>query len=262
MIDIHHHIVYGLDDGPKDIETTKLMLKAAADQGVHTIVATPHIAPGIEHFPMTLYYQRLQEVQSVCESMGLDLRILAGAEIRHTHQTAAYLAEGSIPTLAGSKKILIEFTGKTRFSEIEEAVQTVLRNGAVPILAHIERYPHFIANLRRVEAFKEEYDVYYQVNTETILKNRLHRTIRRLLQQKMIDYVATDTHDLDKRRCNMKAAYDKLAVTVGPDYADRLTGRGMTAEEYLGSVSEQAMDGVVRVYRQKSQMRDDKRNMR
>ena len=262
MIDIHHHIVYGLDDGPKDIETTQKMLKAAAEQGVHTIVATPHFAPGIQHFPMTLYYQRLQEVQALCEEMALDMRILAGVEVRYTHQTAAYLAEGSIPTLAGSNKVLIEFTGKERFETIEEAVQTVLRNGAVPVLAHIERYRHFIARVQRVEALKEQYDVYYQVNSETILKSRMHRTVRRLLQQGMIDFVATDTHDLEKRRCNMKAAYEKLVSMVGREYADKLTGHGMTAETYLGAVNEQEMETVSRVYRQKSQLRDKSRNVR
>ncbi len=262
MIDLHHHIVYGLDDGPRDIQTTTKMLKAAAEQGVRTIIATPHIAPGIEHFPMDVYLKRLLEVQSLCESLGLDLRILAGAEIRYTHQTAAYLAEGSIPTLAGSKKVLVEFTGKTRFQEIEDAVQTVLRTGAVPILAHIERYPRFISQLKRVEKLKEDYDVYYQVNNETILKPRLHRTIRRLLQQGMIDYVGSDTHDLDKRRCNTKAAYEKLVSIAGQEYADKLTGRGMTAEQYLGSVNEQAIDNVVKVFRLKSQLKDRSRNMR
>ena len=262
MIDLHHHIVYGLDDGPKDIETTTKMLKAAAEQGVRTIVATPHIAPGIEHFPMDVYLRRLREVQTLCETLGLDLRILAGAEIRYTHQTAAYLAAGSIPTLGGSKKVLVEFTGKTRFQEIEDAVQTVLRNGAVPVIAHIERYPRFISQLKHVEKLKEDYDVYYQVNNETILKPRLHRTVRRLLQQGMIDYVGSDTHDLDKRRCNSKAAYEKLEAIAGRETADRLTGRGMTPEQYLGPVSEQAIENVVKVYRLKTQLKDSSRNMR
>lgn len=262
MIDIHHHIVYGLDDGPKNQETTIQMLKAAANQGVRTIVATPHFAPGIEHFPMDTYYGRLQEVQRLCRESALDLRVLAGAEVRYTHQTAAYLAEGSIPTLGGSNKVLIEFTGNVRFEAVEEAVQTVLRNGAVPVLAHIERYRRFVSKVRRVEALKEEYNVYYQVNSETILKQRLSRQVRRLLHNEMIDFVSTDTHDLDKRRCRMKDTYDALVSMVGRKYADRLTGNGSTAEAFLGSVNEEALSLCLRVYRQKSQLRDDRRNMR
>ncbi|MBE0601439.1 MAG: hypothetical protein IH607_06590, partial [Firmicutes bacterium] len=145
---------------------------------------------------------------------------------------------------------------------IVEAVQTVQRNGIVPILAHIERYAKFIQKPKRLQALKENYQVCYQVNSETVLKARMHRTIRRLFDMEMIDFVATDTHDLAKRRCNMKAAYEKLVSLVGRPYADRLTGRGMTAEAYLGSVNDQAMETVARVYRQKSQLRETSRNMR
>ena len=265
MIDIHHHIVYGIDDGPKDIETTQQMLKVLVEEGVHTVVATPHIAPGIEHFPMDVYYKRLLEVQQLGQEMGLDLRILAGAEIRYTHQTANYLAEGSIPTLGGSDKLLIEFTGKDRFETIRDAVQTVQRSGITPVLAHINRYPRLILPVRRAQELKEEFDVCYQINSECIVNSlnyRINRSIRKLLDDGLIDFVATDSHDLAKRRCNMKATYEKLVSMVGREYADKLTGRNATAEAFLGSVDEEAISLCVRVFRQKSQLRARERNMR
>ena len=262
MIDIHHHIIYGLDDGPADMETMRQMLKAAAHEGVHTVVATPHIAPGIQHFPMNTYYTRLLEAQELCDTMALDLRILAGAEIRYTHQTANSLAEGSIPTLGGTNKILLEFQGNVRFEAIEEAVQTVLRNAAVPVLAHIERYRHLIFPVRRAEALKEEFEVYYQINGESILKPRVNRSIRRLLQHGMIDFVASDAHNCDKRRCRMQETYEKLISLVGREYADKLTGKQSTAEDFLGHINELAISNCVRIFRQKSQMKDDARNMR
>jgi len=265
MIDIHHHIIYGLDDGPADTETMQQMLKAAAREGVRTIIATPHIAPGIEHFPMSTYYNRLLEAQDLCDALALNLRVLAGAEIRYTHQTALYLAEGRVPTLAGTNKVLLEFQGNVRFEAIEDAVQTVLRNSLVPILAHIERYPRFVSHIRFTEALKENYEVYYQINAESILKSpggRTGRAIRQLLQRGMIDFVASDSHDCDKRRCRMAETYEKLAATVGRNYADKLTGNRMSAEAFLGPVDEQAISNCVRVYRQKSQLRDDARNIR
>ena len=262
MIDIHHHIIYGIDDGAQDTQTMRQMLKAAADQGVHTVIATPHIAPGIDNFPMTVFYNRLLEAQDLCASMALSLRVLPGAEVRYTHQTSTYLADGSIPTLGGSNKLLLEFTRKTKFKEIESAVQAVLRNRIVPVLAHIERYPHLISPLRRALMLKENYNVYYQVNTETILAPRISRPIRKLLQLEMIDIVASDAHNVDKRPCQMKKAHEKLVSLVGRAYADKLTGNGQTAEAFLGSVNEQAMEIVTRIYRQKSQMKDYKRNMR
>jgi protein-tyrosine phosphatase len=265
MIDIHHHIIYGLDDGPADIQAMQRMLKAASQDGVRTIIATPHIAPGIQHFPMNLYYERLLEAQRLCAATALDLRILSGAEIRYTHQTANYLAEGSIPTLGGTNKILLEFPGNVRFETIVEAVQMALRNATVPVLAHIERYRHLIFPVRRAEALKEEYNVFYQINGECILKSRnyrVNRAIRRLLQHKMIDFVASDAHDCDKRPCRMKETYEKLITVAGRDYADKLTGRGSTAEDLLGHIDEQALSNCYRVFRQKSQLKEAARNVR
>ena len=265
MIDIHHHIIYGVDDGAKDKQTMRQMLKAAAVQGVHTLIATSHIAPGIDRFPMSDYYTRLQEAQALCEEMALNLRILPGAEIRYTQQTPAYLAEGSVPTLGGSDKILMEFTGGETYSAMRDAVQRVLRGGFVPVLAHIERFSHLIYPIRNAKALKEDDNVLYQVNAQAIIKGssrRSVRAIRRLLDDGMIDFVASDAHDLSDRRCQMQDAYNTLVQWVGQTYADQLTGKHATAETLLGSVDEHAIDTVARVYRQKSQMRDARRNIR
>ena len=109
MIDIHHHLLYGLDDGPADVETMQQMLKVASGEGVHTLIATPHIAPGIKPFPLDVSYVRLSEAQNICDTLALDIHVLPGAEILYTHQTARYLTEGRIPTLGGTNKVLIEF---------------------------------------------------------------------------------------------------------------------------------------------------------
>jgi protein-tyrosine phosphatase len=265
MIDIHHHIIYGVDDGPSDAETMRKMLEAASRDGIRTLIATSHIAPGIEHFPMNQYYERLLEAQTLCGTLALDLRVLAGSEIRYTHQTAARLAEGSIPTLAGTNKVLLEFQGNVRFEAIEEAVQAVLRNAAVPIIAHIERFPHLIHPVRHAKALKEKYEVYYQINSECFLKShpgQINRSIRHLLKQGMIDFVASDTHDCDDRRCRMTETYEKLVQMVGREYADKLTGKHATADEFLGRVDEQAIRNCVRIDRQKSQLRNDEHNIR
>ena len=240
------------------------MLQAAVRDGIKTIIATPHFAPGIEHFPMKTYYDHLLEAQALCETLALPIRVLAGAEIRYTHQTANYLAEGLIPTLGGSNKVLLEFQGSERFSVIEDAVKTVLRNSFVPVIAHIERFRHLVFPLRNALSLKDNYEVYYQVNSETILKNgpQISRPIRQLLQQERIDFVASDTHNLDKRRCQMKETYEKLTQTVGQAYADKLTGNNMMIEDFLGPINEQAISGNVRIDRQKSQLKDAARNMR
>jgi protein-tyrosine phosphatase len=239
MIDIHHHILYGLDDGPADAETMQQMLKVASCDGVRTLIATPHIVPGIKPFPMDVFFTRLSEAQKQCDILSLDMRILSGAEILYTYQTARYLTEGRIPTLGGTNKVLIEFPENVSFETIKEAVQAVLRSANVPVLAHIERYRNLIFPVRRAEAFKKDFEVYYQINCDSILvsnNRRADRSIRLLLQHGKIDFVASDAHDCDKRCCKMKEAYERLVTMVGQEYADKLTGRHSTIKDYIGTI--------------------------
>ena len=239
MIDIHHHLLYGLDDGPSKSETMRQMLQAAVDEGVHTIVATPHISPGIDPFSRDTIRARVEEAQKLSDEMALNICVLEGAEILFSPQTARFLAEDRIPTLAGTNKVLIEFSENVRFETIEEAVQTVLRNASIPVIAHIERYKNLISPVRRAISLKKNNQVYFQINCDTILKNngkKIPRSIRKLLARKMIDYVASDAHDCDKRRCRMKDAHENLITMVGQEYADQLTGKHSTITDFIGQL--------------------------
>ncbi|MCE5343001.1 MAG: hypothetical protein LLF96_05340 [Eubacteriales bacterium] len=235
LIDIHHHLLYGMDDGPEKKEGMEQMLEAAYRQGVHAIIATPHLMPGIVPFSLDTLYRRVEEAQDICSVAGYDLHIFPGAEMMYTYQAERYLAQQRVPTLAGSSKILMEFSLDIRFEEMITAVQSVLRSGYFPILAHIERYPCLMRG-RNAERLKENYDVLYQVNGEFVLKGEgffPKRAIKRLLLDGKIDFIASDAHDVDRRPCQLEEAYDKLVALVGERYADELTGNQLTAEDFL-----------------------------
>jgi protein-tyrosine phosphatase len=234
-IDIHHHLLYGMDDGPSDREGTARMLEAAYRQGVSAIIVTPHFTPGIDPFASDTLNRLVQEAQGICAAAGYDLRIYPGAEMLYTFQAERYLSQQRVPTLAASNKILIEFSPDIRFDDMEIAVQSVLRSGYYPILAHIERYPSLLRG-RNAERLKADYDVFYQVNCAFVLGGEgffAKRAIKRLLTDGKIDFIASDAHDVDRRPCQMEAAYTALVAQVGEHYADELTGNHMTVEEYL-----------------------------
>jgi protein-tyrosine phosphatase len=235
FIDIHHHLLYGLDDGPSDREGTERMLEVACRQGVSAIVVTPHVSPGITPFSPETLSRRMEEAKDICAAAGYDLRIYPGVEMLYTFQAERYLSQQRVPTLAGSNKILIEFSPDTCFDDMEIAVQSVLRSGYYPILAHIERYPDLLHG-RNAERLKANYDVFFQVNCAFVLDGKgffAKRAIKRLLAQGQIDFIASDAHDVERRPCQMEAAYNALVVQVGERYADDLTGNHMTVEEYL-----------------------------
>jgi protein-tyrosine phosphatase len=235
FIDIHHHLLYGMDDGPSDREGTERMLGFACQQGVGTIIVTPHFTPGIDPFSPDTLHQRVEEAKAICVAAGYDLRVYPGVEMLYTFQAERYLSQQRVPTLAGSNKILIEFSPDIRFDDMETAVQSVLRSGYFPILAHIERYPSLLHG-RNAERLKGDYDVFYQVNSGFVLNGEgffAKRAIKRLLTDGKIDFIASDAHDVERRPCQMEAAYNALVAQVGERYADELTGNHMTVEEYL-----------------------------
>jgi len=236
FIDIHHHFLYGVDDGPKSCLEMFNMLKAAYEDGVRTIIATPHIAPGIKPFKVELLKSKIEEARLYCEANGYDLDIHLGSEIFYNDYAERLLIERKIPTLAGSSKVLLEFPEKIGYDELERALQTTLRSGLIPVLAHIERYNKIIFSPRKLAQLKEKYQVYLQIDTDCLLCERKYVTTRvmiQLLKNGIIDFVSSDAHDTEGRKCNLTCAHAKLASMFGEGYADQLTCNHCTIQDFL-----------------------------
>ena len=108
MIDIHHHLIHGVDDGPKTFDQTQEMLRRAAAENVAGIVATPHAVPGQIHFDLSLYHEHLQMAQEWCMDSGLQLMVYPGAEVFYTDSTVRMLDERRIPTLNQTRCVSIQ----------------------------------------------------------------------------------------------------------------------------------------------------------
>ncbi len=231
--DIHHHLLYGMDDGAKDEQSMYQMIEKAAADGVRRIVATPHVTPGIEPFDREQYDKALKEARKYCEIHVPDMEILSGAEILYTEQTARFLLEEQIPTMADSNLVLVEFLTDIRFEKMEEAIRRLFANGYRVIVAHIERYDCLVRNPARAVRLKEESDVLYQVNCSTIIEGKgffVRRFINRMLKEGLIDAVASDAHGLNVRIVKMKQAWRILKYQCGAEYA-----RKLLSGEVLGS---------------------------
>lgn len=224
FVDLHHHLIYGVDDGPKSREEMYAMLRLAAQEQVRDIVCTSHAAPGQEAFPMEAYMQRLREAQAWLVQSGLPVRLHSGCEVMYSTHTMRLLQEGKIPTLAGTGCVLLEFLPQTGIDQIRKAARAIGSLGHTVIFAHVERY-RALHRLQHIRELREEYGVYMQMNTGTItgsqgfLQNR--RTLQ-MLDEGLIDCVATDAHNDSTRPCRMLACYEKLRQRYGKDIADEL----------------------------------------
>lgn len=226
FMDIHCHILYGMDDGAKNRKMMYAMLRRAAAQGISRIVATPHATPGVHRFDREQYVKAVQEAVEYCRAEGLDIAIYEGCEILYTTQTCRLLQEGKVPTLAGTERVLVEFSPGIRYDELCDALDDLQHNGFLPVIAHVERYRCLAVWPSRAEKIKQQMNIYFQMNCNTLLTKGdffERRFVKRMLKKQMIDAIATDAHNTTTRKQQMQAAWRVVKRDYGASYATRLT---------------------------------------
>lgn len=223
FVDVHHHLLYGLDDGPETREEMERMIDAAAADGTGCIVATPHISPGVKPFDRDAYRAALEQADAYCRERAYCLRVFGGAEMLCTQSAVRMLCEGSVPTLNGTRHVLVEWYDDAQEEEIVGAVREMTNAGFIPVMAHVERLRCFWHSPERLMNLRCDCDVRLQANCSTLLKRPLsfsRRVVRRLCAERMLDYVASDAHNTAARPTRMKQAHEKLTVQYGAAFAD------------------------------------------
>lgn len=226
FVDLHHHLIYGVDDGAQSAEDMQKMIRRAAEEGVTEIVCTSHATPGVEPFPMETYLARLEEARAFIKAEGIDMRLHTGCEVLYTDASARLMREGHFPKLAESDVVLVEFSPDATFSRLCEAASSIGMAGSAVLFAHVERYDA-LRSLKNVRKLRDEFGVYMQMNTNTVLTKKgffTERWVRKMLEGGYIDCVATDAHNLSSRRCKMRKCYDALAEKYGDEFAQELCG--------------------------------------
>ncbi len=211
FVDVHHHLLYGLDaDGPQTREEMTAMIQRAAAEGITVLIATPHVVPGIRFFDAALYQERLAEAREYCESAGICLTILPGAELWYTDFTCSMLQEGRVPALADTRHVLVEFRPDIQFAELEAALRRIAQSGFLPLLAHVERYGCLVRKPSRLQTLKESLPVNFQVNCAALYDSQgwlMRRFLRFALRHALVDAIATDAHNTTSRAADMQRAY-------------------------------------------------------
>lgn len=210
MIDIHCHILPGVDDGASDEQETKDMLLMAYREGVRSIIATSHYHGGMGKDEWIRREKALATTVSLAQEIASDFRIFPGSEIYYSQEVVEELKCGKVWTMNNSRYILVEFPVYAEFTYIRQAVQNLQYAGYLPILAHIERY----VSLKELENVEELVDmgIYLQVNAGSVIGKdgrKVKKYILRLLQEQYIHFIGTDAHGSTQRRPLIKkcAAY-------------------------------------------------------
>lgn len=226
MIDIHAHILPGIDDGARDIDDTLEMAEIAVEGGVTEMIVTPHcnLPDGFGVYFDDEYITAFRYAAREIERAGIPLKLYPGMEVFASYELPKLLSEGRVMTLNESRYLLVEFD----FDEEEEYASGILsqiqRMKAVPVVAHAERYRFVQEHPQIVREWRRQ-GVCVQINKGSYLGSfgrRAERTAWLLTDQKLVTAVASDTHGPDMRTPYMKEAYQELLAQYPKEYAQAL----------------------------------------
>lgn len=233
-IDIHCHVIWGVDDGGNTREETFHMLDAAAADGISKIIATPHMTPGVYEFPEKRFQEHMAIAREYIAEKGLDIELDRGAELLYTELTPRLLREGKVPTLVGTNHPLIEFSPTDSWDHIRNALQKVSSAGFSPVIAHMERYPA-VKSIDQVKLLKDSFRSLVQINARTLLKKQplmRRKFFNRLFEENLVDFIATDTHSMPGRETCMTAGLAALEAQYGEECLNRILQK---TEYFFGS---------------------------
>lgn len=167
IYDIHCHIVPGVDDGATDIGETVKLLRMEYEQGVRTVIATPHFRFRMFETPAEKVREQFRLVEKAASEISPDLHVYLGCEFHANMEMLPMLREQKVMTMAGSRYVLTEFSHNSEESYIRERLGALLSGGYKPIMAHIERYEATRNSLDFVEELADM-GVYMQINADSI----------------------------------------------------------------------------------------------
>ena len=234
IIDMHCHILPGVDDGSQSMRSTLKMLQVAAEEGITHMVATPHFKDGHHNVSPGTAAKLVREVQSLANENGLDITILQGNEIMYYSEMEEAYEAGKFTTMNGSKYLLIEFYPDDDYTRIRNAVDATQNLGLIPVLAHVERFMVLRKDAKKVEELKRS-GALIQVNAASIAGEQGFGTkqfVKKLLKAEIVDFIGTDAHHYERRAPRMQKCAEYLYKKYDQEYADAvLYGNAM---KYFG----------------------------
>lgn len=246
MIDIHSHVLPGIDDGAESLREAVEMCRGAAEAGCAGVIATPHLRHARWWNGELSTLQHLHaEVRRHLSSQD-DPELYLGGEIAlHSESVEEIyeMPEGELPTLAGSRYVLIEFDWHGLGPDVLEVVHELRVKGLFPIIAHPERYRWLAGQPELFEKLVER-GAYLQLTAMSVtgrLGPDIQRLCQDLLRHELVHFVASDMHDTQGRPPGLQGAREQIQADFGPKVARRIfddNPRALVADQPLDSRSE------------------------
>lgn len=228
MVDIHCHILHGVDDGSGDMTDSLEMAQLAAGNGTKAIFATPHcnMPHYFENFWSTQLEQKLSDFQRKLDGRGVKLKVYSGQEIYLEEGFLQLLIRNELITLNRSRYALVELDFYERADEAYKKISALVSEGYVPIVAHPERYA-FVAEDKYAAAKLRQLGALLQINSGSIsgdFGTKPKRSAESILKNQLADFVASDAHSQYSRTPDLSQAHEFVCENFSYEYADLLFG--------------------------------------
>ena len=219
MIDLHCHILPGIDDGSPDLETSLEMARIAVADGIETMACTPHIYPGVFDNTGNGIRDEIAKLQKALDTWRIPLKLVPGADAHVDPALPAKLRSGEAPTLAGSRYFLLEPPHHVAPPRFGDFVFNLMAGGFVPLITHPERLSwiedHYATFCELVDQ-----GAWMQVTAGSLtgrFGSRARYWGERLLDEGRVHILATDSHGVTRRPPLLAEGREAAARLVGQE---------------------------------------------
>jgi protein-tyrosine phosphatase len=224
LIDLHSHILPGVDDGATDIEVSLAMARMAVADGIEVMACTPHFMPGLYDNQSDDIRQRISILNQRFYDEGIDLALVVGCDAHIRPDFVDCLRQGQVLTLHDSRYVLFEPSHAVMPRRLDELLFNVSMAGFVPILTHPERFK-WIENNYEVFVQLAQAGVWMQITAGSLtgrFGKRSQYWAKRMLAEGLVSILATDAHNVKSRPPLLSEAFRVAEAEVGLDEATHL----------------------------------------
>lgn len=227
FVDLHCHILPGIDDGAKSLEQSLEMLRLAAEHGTQVMVATPHMMPGTFDNTQGRIQRAFEQYRVEVAKSGLGVQVNMAAEVHLCAEIMLWQQQGQLPTLgcvAGKQVLLLELPHSRVPQGVTKLIKWLMAKNILPMIAHPERNrgvwqePYYLQQWRRMGCL-------FQVTAGALLgefREQAQAVAEQMLANDMVDVVASDCHGPDKRTPVLSLAYERVSELHNEALAKRL----------------------------------------
>ena len=249
MVDLHHHLLPGLDDGSPELSVSVEMARIAQEEGITHIVCTPHASSRYTFDPQA-NTARITELRAALKDAGVRMTLGLGCDFHVNYDNVQdALAHPSRYSINGHDYLLVELADYSISPNMQEAFYELRLGGLTPILTHPERNPTLQRDPDRLIPWLRD-GLLCQVTAGSVVGDMgktAQKFAHRLLSKRWVHFLATDAHNTKARPPRMRKAYEVVARKYGAAYADMLCiqnpmsvfeGRPLAEQEMLGLEAE------------------------